>query len=111
MVSVKREARFLYVHECSNGLLVAIVLRSQSRIEALFTGKSLDTIIQCTKASSFSEELRAAWPATVARELGLRALSPREYAPTCLACIESLLERLCREDALTLMGDAEWHCR
>ncbi|BES80703.1 hypothetical protein PABY_02700 [Pyrodictium abyssi] len=111
MASVKREARFLYIYECSNSLLVAIILRSQSRIEALFIGKSLDTIVQCIKASSFSEELRAAWPATVARELGLRVLSPREYAPMCLTCIESLLERLCREDALTLAGNAEQHCR
>jgi len=111
MVSVKREARFLYVYKCPSSLLVAVILRSQSRIEALFTDKSLDNIVQCIKASSFFEELRAAWPATVARELGLRVFSLREYAPACLTCIESLLERLCREDALMLAGNAKQHCR
>ena len=100
MVSVKHEARFLYVHMCDSGFWVAAIFRGPSRIEAIFVDKSLETLVQRIKHSSFFDELRAAWPSNVAEEMHVGVISPEEYLSDCTSCIYSLLENLCREIVL-----------
>lgn len=90
---MKSEQRLLTVHECGEHLLV-LVHRGPSRVEHLLLVEP-GRLGERIRAQGFYEELRYAWPAWAAQELGLQEAPPSRLLAPCREQLESLVHDLC----------------
>ncbi len=88
---MKREARILLVKQCEPGIMVAVVLRGDSRVEHAAASTTLDGILEAL--GSVVEEVRFTNDPGVSERLGVD-LFPGGLGP-CGSCIDELVDSLC----------------
>ena len=88
---MKREARVLLVRRCEPGVLVAVVLRGDSRVEHVAASTTLDGLLEAL--GSVVEEVRFTNDPGVSERLGVD-MSPGGLGP-CSSCIDELVDALC----------------
>ncbi|BEP18114.1 hypothetical protein PYJP_14660 [Pyrofollis japonicus] len=99
MLSAKREARLLFIHNCEslqrNDNVVALVFRGPFRVEYILIGGSEDEVISEISRQSVFKEIRLIWPPRLASRTCLTPVEIDAYFSKCKECISVFLESIC----------------
>jgi len=105
---VKPEQRLLTIHRCGPGLILALVHRGPSRVEHVraYQGE-LEEAMARLRREEFYQELRAAWPSSVALLLGLEPIEPTMLLAECWVSVVKFAEETCSQLQHLLAADGE----